>query len=203
MPNPPILVAGLVLMGGRATRMGGGDKALIEIAGRSTLSRLIERFRPQVGSLALSANGDPRRLSAFGLPVLADPDGAPEGPLAGVLAGLAWARTIGGATHLATVPGDAPAPPRDLVARLTAAADGGVAAAVGKDGIEPLHALWPLALATALESLVVDGVRSPRRAHERLGSSLEPFDGVADFFDIDTPEDLRRAERLLGEGRPS
>lgn len=198
MPNAPFLVAGLVLMGGRATRMGGGDKALVEIAGRPVLARLLERFRPQVGPLALSANGDPARLEAYGCPVLMDPSDAPEGPLAGVLAGLAWADGLPGVTHLATVPGDAPAPPPDLVERLLSANCGGVAAAHGPRGIEPLHALWPLSSKRLLDVLAAKGVRSPKLALERLEAAPARFNGPSDFLDIDAPEDVPVAERLLG-----
>ena len=192
------MIAGLVLMGGRASRMGGGDKALIEIAGRSILDHALDRFRPQVGALALSANGDAARLAGFGLPVLPDAPDGPEGPLGGVLAGLAWAAALPGVTHLATIPGDGPCPAENLVARLLeAAGDGEPAAATGPRGIEPLHALWPLALLPELERLVAEGARGPKRALEMLGARLVAFDGPADFLDVDEPADLARAEGLI------
>lgn len=200
-PPQPSAIAGLVVMGGRATRMGGGDKALIEIAGVTALDRLLARFRPQVGPLALSANGDPSRLARFGLDVVADRPGDPEGPLAGVLAGLAWAARLPGATHLATVPGDAPCPPDDLVARLAAAAGDGAAAAHGPHGVEPLDALWPVAALKDLEALAAEGVRSPKRALERLGAAAARFDGPLDFLDLDAPDDVLRADALLRAGR--
>lgn len=190
--------AGLVLMGGKASRMGGGDKALIAIAGRPILAHALERFRPQVGPLALSANGDPSRFSGFGLPVLPDPKGGPEGPLGGVVAGLEWARSLAGVTHLATIPGDAPLPSPELVARLAAASIGEApAAAAGARGIEPLHALWPLAARDALSALIAEGVRSPKRALERLGARLVVLDGPHDFLDLDEPADLAAVERAL------
>lgn len=183
-------------MGGRATRMGGGDKALLEIAGRSVLDRLLERFGPQVGALALSANGDPARFSKLGLPVLPD-DGAVAGPLAGILAGLAWAVGIEGVTHLATVPGDAPCPAENLVARLAAAAGRGAAAAHGPDGVEPLHALWPVSALENLRGLAAEGLGSPKRALERLEAAPVVFTERRAFLDLDEPADLARAERLL------
>lgn len=189
----PGSVAGLVLMGGRASRMGGGDKALIEIGGRPALSWLIERFGPQVGSLALSANGDPVRFSEYPLPVIADEPGD-EGPLAGVLAGLGWAAKRPGVTHLATVPGDAPLPPRDLVSRLMDAAVEGPAVAVGPSGVEPLHALWPLSLRDGLAGLARQGVSSPKRALDMLGAVTVRFIEEDAFFDLDTPADLERAK---------
>lgn len=191
------MIAGLVLMGGRASRLGGGDKALIEIAGKRVLDRLLERFSAQVGPLALSANGDVARFAAYGLPVLPDPEHAPEGPLGGLFAGLDWAATLPGVTHLATVPGDAPCPPKNLVARLAAAAGDGLAAAHGPNGVEPLHALWPLAALPRIRTLAAEGVRSPKRMLERLDAAAAAFDDPAAFLDLDTPEDVERAAALL------
>lgn len=182
------MIAGLVVMGGRATRMGGRDKALLPFGDGTILASAIARFRPQVGPLALSANGDPARLSTFGLTVLPDAIDGPEGPLAGVLAGLAWAATLPGVTHLATIPGDAPFPPDDLVARLAAAAGDGAACAEGPSGPEPLHALWPTAALPRLRRLA-----SPRRALQALGAVSVLFDAPDAFLDVDTPQDLDRA----------
>ena len=192
------MIAGLIVMGGRATRMGGGDKALTEIAGRPALAHLLKRFAPQVGPLALSANGDPARFSAYALPVLPDPEDAPEGPLGGVLAGLAWAATLPGVTHLATIPGDAPFPPADLVERLSTAAHGGAAAAHGPRGVEPLHALWPLAVRERMVELAAEGVRSPKRMLERIDAAAASFDDPRAFLDLDTPEDVARAQAVAG-----
>src|SRR5262245_1961092 len=88
-------ILGVILAGGRATRMGGGDKCLLELGGRPILAHVIERLAPQVAAMALNANGDPRRFAAFGLPVLADSVAGHAGPLAGVLAGLDWAAARG------------------------------------------------------------------------------------------------------------
>ena len=192
-------VAGLVLMGGLASRMGGGDKALLELAGRPILAHALDRFAPQVGLLALSANGDPERFASFGLPVLPDAASGPGGPLAGVLAGLAWAAALPGVSHLATIPGDGPFPPQDLVARLAAAAADGAAVAMGPNGVEPLHALWPLAARERLTLSLADGVRSPKRALEMLAAAPVDFTDPDAFLDVDTPDDLARAQaRALG-----
>lgn len=192
-------VAGLVLMGGLASRMGGGDKALLELAGRPILAHALDRFAPQVGPLALSANGDPERFASFGLPVLPDAANGPGGPLAGVLAGLAWAAALPGVSHLATIPGDGPFPPHDLVARLAAAAGDGAAVAMGPNGVEPLHALWPLAARQRLTLSLADGVRSPKRALEMLAAAPVDFTDPDAFLDVDTPDDLARAQaRALG-----
>ncbi|GLK55555.1 molybdopterin-guanine dinucleotide biosynthesis protein A [Methylopila capsulata] len=185
-------IAGVVLMGGEGRRMGGADKALIALHGRPILAHALDRFRPQVATLALSANGDPARFAAFALPVLADAADGPGGPLAGVRTALAWARSFEGVAHLATLPGDAPYPPVDLVARLAAAAGEGPAVAVSPSGLEPLHALWPLGCAEALDRLVRDGVSSPRRALAELGAVEVAFADGSGFRDVDTPDDLAR-----------
>jgi molybdopterin-guanine dinucleotide biosynthesis protein A len=191
-------IAGLILMGGRSSRMGGGDKALLPFGAATILDAAIGRFGPQVSTLAISANGDPGRLSRFRLPVLPDPENGPEGPLGGVRAGLAWAASLGRITHLATVPADAPSPPDNLVARLLEAAGDGAAVATGPDGIEPLHALWPVACIQALDALIAEGVGSPKRALGRLGAAPVAFDGQDAFLDVDTPADLAAAKKLFG-----
>src|SRR6202049_1323534 len=117
---PPTL--GLVLAGGLARRMGGGDKTLQEIGGGAILPRVLSRFRPQCSDVILNANGDPARFAGFDLPVVADEMADFAGPLAGVLAGLDWAAaSVPSPTHVASFAGDAPFLPRDLVARLAAA----------------------------------------------------------------------------------
>ena len=113
---------GVILAGGLASRMGGGDKALLDLAGRPLLAHVIDRLAPQVGAMALNANGDPSRFSDWGLPVIADSVEEYPGPLAGVLAGMDWAAGQG-ATHIVTAAADTPFFPRDLVTRLVAVAE--------------------------------------------------------------------------------
>ncbi|MBC7799638.1 MAG: NTP transferase domain-containing protein, partial [Gemmatimonadaceae bacterium] len=90
-PAAEFSTAGVILAGGLARRMGGGDKALRIVGGQTVLARTIARLSPQVAPLILNANGDPARFGEYGLPVVAD--GLPDhpGPLAGVLAGMEWA----------------------------------------------------------------------------------------------------------------
>src|SRR6187399_1776172 len=143
---PPVNILGLLLAGGLSRRMGGGDKALRPLGGRTLIDHVIDRIAPQVAGLVLNANGDPDRFAAFGLPVVGDsiPDFA--GPLAGILAGLDWA-----AKHkpemawLVSVPGDCPFLPRDLVrclhhARLEQAMP--LACAKSGNWRHPVAALW-------------------------------------------------------------
>jgi molybdenum cofactor guanylyltransferase len=141
---------GLILAGGLARRMGGGDKARIRIGGKTILERVLARMTPQCSALIINANGDPARFADTRLPVVADsvPDFA--GPLAGILAGLDWAAAHApGITDIASVPGDCPFLPADLVARLKAAraaAKTPLACARSGDWRHPVVGLWPVAL---------------------------------------------------------
>lgn len=117
--KPKIL--GVILAGGAARRMGGGDKGLTGLGGQPMLAHVIQRFKPQVASLILNANGDPARFAQFALPVVPDLDERALGPLAGILAAMSWAeRANTGLTHIASVTTDTPFLPLDLVARLAA-----------------------------------------------------------------------------------
>src|SRR6516162_7923889 len=116
-PHPPTL--GLVLAGGLARRMGGGDKALISIGGVAILDRVLALLRPACAGVILNANGDPARFARYGLAVV--PDSVPDfaGPLAGILAGLDWAAANRpDLAWVVSVPGDCPFLPPDLVMRL-------------------------------------------------------------------------------------
>jgi molybdopterin-guanine dinucleotide biosynthesis protein A len=183
--------------------MGGGDKPLREIGGRTILARVIERLKPQCESLILNANGDPLRFASFGLPVIADGVEHHPGPLAGILAGLDWAAANRPrAQWVLTAPGDCPFLPRDLLARLRQAlyaegAELAVAASGGRS--HPVIGLWSVALREALrEALVVEGLRkveawTARRQVARVEWPSEPFDP---FFNANTVSDLAEAERL-------
>lgn len=194
-------VAGLLLAGGQARRMGGGDKCLLELAGRPMLERAMARLAPQVDLLALNANGDPARFAASGLPVLADVVSGFAGPLAGVLTGMGWAREQG-AAWLVTAATDTPFFPLDLVARLRAAAqaDAAEVAFAASDGrTHPVFGLWAVGLEDDLRrALVVEGERKIDRFAGRYALvtadfSTRPFDP---FFNANRPEDLAEAERL-------
>jgi molybdopterin-guanine dinucleotide biosynthesis protein A len=196
-------VLGLVLAGGRATRMGGGDKCLLPLAGRPILGHILERLAPQVARIVLNANGDPARFAAFGLPVVPDAVAEHPGPLAGVLTGLEWARDQAPDLRwVVTVPGDGPFLPRDLVARFLAAAAGGaelVAASSGGNS-NPVIGLWPVALAGELRrALVEEGLRKVDRwtARHRLATVDWPAEPLDPFFNANTPDELAEAELLL------
>lgn len=191
----------VVLAGGLARRMGGGDKPLMDLAGRPLLSHILDRLGPQVSLLALNANDDPARYRPFGLPILPDSLAGRPGPLAGILAALDWAAGQG-AGHVLTVPGDTPFVPSDLVLRLSAAAGGGAPAAIAASGgrRHPTIGFWPVAAREALRVAIRDeGLRRVEHWAGRLGAvavdfGVEPFDP---FFNLNTPDDLAAAERLL------
>jgi molybdopterin-guanine dinucleotide biosynthesis protein A len=194
---------GLVLAGGLARRMGGGDKALIRIGNRTILEHTLARFAPQVTGVVLNANGDPARFASYGLPVVADsvPDFA--GPLAGILAGLDWmAANKPNIEWLVSVPGDCPFLPRDLVQRLRdARLEQGkpLACAQSGDWRHPVVGLWPVALREDLRRAIVDeGLRKIEVWTARHGVALAewPTDPVDPFFNVNTPEDVERATEL-------
>ena len=174
--------------------MGGLDKPLLRLDGITLLERIIARLRPQTGSLALSANGDPARFEAFGLPVLADTIPG-LGPLGGVLRGIEWAQAQG-ADALLTVPGDTPFIPLDLAQRLQPAP----AVAVSNGRVHHAVALWPLSCHAALEAyLASDGSRSVVGFARTLAMREVVFGMAAadPFFNINTPDELGLAEDLV------
>ena len=201
MPNEAG-ISGVVLAGGLSRRFGGDDKCLRELAGRSLLTRVVERARPQVEPMVLNANGDPARYAGFGLPVAADVVTGFVGPLAGVLTGLEWALdNAPGCRIIASFPCDAPFLPRDLVSRLSLAlgadgADIAYAASGGRD--HPVFGLWPVRLAGELRrALVEEGVRkvdawTARYAVARVEFGILPVDP---FFNLNRVEDFAVAER--------
>jgi len=194
---------GLVLAGGLARRMGGGDKALIRIGSETILGRTLARLAPQVSGIVLNANGDPARFAPFGLPVVADsvPDFA--GPLAGILAGLDWAAANRpGIEWVVSVPGDCPFLPRDLVARLheaRIAEDRPLACAHSGEWRHPVVGLWPIALRDDLRhAITVEDLRKIEVWTARHGVALAdwPVEPVDPFFNVNTPEDVEKATRL-------
>ncbi|WP_333848175.1 molybdenum cofactor guanylyltransferase MobA [Phaeobacter italicus] len=206
---------GVILAGGLATRMGGGDKGRLQVGGESLLARVVGRIAPQVAGLALNANGDPQRFDDLGLPVIADTIDGFAGPLAGVLAGLDWAAEQG-ASSIVTVAADTPFFPQDLAERLLAAAEGQryplVLATTPRTGEEalksgggrrvnrhPTFGLWPVELREDLRGALQNGLRKVVLWTDQHGGrealfEAEPFDP---FFNVNTPEDLARAEALL------
>jgi molybdenum cofactor guanylyltransferase len=198
---PPTL--GVLLAGGLARRMGGGDKPMRLIAGRTILERVIARLQPQCDGLVLNANGDPSRFAAFGLPVIADTVKDFPGPLAGILAALDWtAANRPGVEFILSAAADCPFLPRDLVARLhhaRLAQDAQLAVAASAGQSHPVIGLWNVALRDELRhALVVEDVRKIDRwtARYRLATVTWPTDRLDPFFNANTMDDIAEAERL-------
>jgi molybdenum cofactor guanylyltransferase len=194
---------GLVLAGGLARRMGGGDKALIRIGSETILDRALGRLAPQCAGIVINANGDPARFARFGRPVVADDVAGFAGPLAGILAGLDWlAANTPGINWLASVPGDCPFLPRELVRRLHAARIAArVPLACAKSGQwrHPVVGLWPVGLRDDLRrALVEEGLRKIEAWTARHGVGLAewPTEPVDPFFNVNTPEDVAQAQRF-------
>lgn len=200
-------IAGVLLAGGLSRRMGGGDKSLRTLGGRSILERIVATVRPQVGPLVLNANGDPARFAAFGLPVAADVVEGFAGPLAGVLTGMEWARANAPSCRwLASFATDAPFIPGDLVARLVAAVEreGADLACARSDGQEhPVFGLWRVDLADDLRrAMVEEDMRKVDAWTARYRLAVADFttDPVDPFFNTNRPDDLAEAERLMAAG---
>ncbi len=202
--HPPTL--GLILAGGLARRMGGGDKLRIRIGGVSILERVLERLSPQCRRIVINANGDPARFADTGLTLVADsvPDFA--GPLAGILAGLDWtAANAPDCEWLVSVPGDCPFLPRDLVARLheTRIAAGAPLACAGSgEWRHPVIGVWPIALRENLRRAVIgEGLRKIELWTGRHGCAVADWADppVDPFFNVNTPEDAALAEAIVSQ----
>ena len=196
-------IQGVLLAGGLARRMGGGDKPMRTIGGRTILDRVIARLQPQCDGLLLNANGDPARFAAFGLPVI--PDGVADfpGPLAGILAGLDWAAANRPEVKwILSAAADCPFLPRDLVARLVAALreDNAELAVATSDGqSHPVIGLWSVVLREQLRhALVVEDIRKIDRwtARYKLVTVTWPVQPLDPFFNANTMDDIAEAERL-------
>lgn len=197
-------ILGVILAGGQARRLGGGDKALQKVAGRPLLAHAIARLEPQVSRIALNANGDPARFEGFGLPVIPDTVEGFAGPLAGVLAGLDWAtENAPECTWVVTVATDAPFFPEDLVVRLMTAVelgDNDLACAESGGRAHPVFGLWPVRLRDDLRhALVEEDIRKVDlwTARHRLAVVPFPAPVVDPFFNINRPEDVIAAERYF------
>lgn len=190
---------GVILAGGQATRMGGGDKGLLPLGDGTILSHVIARLEPQVAALALNANGDASRFAALGLAVVSDSVSGFAGPLSGVLAGLDWAADKG-ASHIVTAAADTPFFPCDLVPHLMLAAETAgtdLALAGTADGRHPTFGLWPVAYRDDLRKALHDGLRKVVQWTDKHGAATALFPDDAAFFNVNTPDDLAKAQAML------
>ena len=197
-------VAGTVLAGGLARRMGGRDKGMLDLGGRSLLDHVIARLRPQVRMVALNVNGDVSRFDSPAFSLAPDMLPGHPGPLAGVLAGLDWTfANVPGLHWIVTVPTDTPFLPVDLVERLFSAvkasgADMACAASAGRR--HPVIGLWPVRLRNELrQALIREGVRKidAWTGRYRVAEASFSDDPVDPFFNVNRPDDLAEARSLL------
>lgn len=196
-------VLGVILAGGKSSRMGGGDKCLAMLQGQTLIARAIARARPQVEALILNANGDAARFAEYGLLVIPDGVAGFAGPLAGILSALEYARVHHPhSTHVASFASDTPFFPLDLVARLQsvcAEANAPLACAASGGRMQPVFGLWPVSLTDDLrQALTRENLRKVDAWTARHNAALadystDPFDP---FLNINTPEDLAMAELL-------
>jgi molybdopterin-guanine dinucleotide biosynthesis protein A len=202
-------VVGIVLAGGKSSRMGGGDKCLRPLGGRPILGHVVARLRPQVADMIINANEKAQRFAAFGLPVVADSIAGYAGPLAGIQAGLAWIKTNRPETQYGiTVAADTPFFPGDLVQRFLAKRRNSPALMVARSalGVHPVIGLWPVSLADELEDALAQGARKVgawTAHHKAIEVDFPPVEiggrKIDPFFNINRPEDLAEAEALLAE----
>jgi molybdopterin-guanine dinucleotide biosynthesis protein A len=202
-------VVGIVLAGGKSSRMGGGDKCLQPLGGRPILAHVVARLKPQVEDIIINANEEAARFADFGLPVVADSVGRYAGPLAGIQAGLAWIKTNRpGTKYGVTVAADTPLFPADLVQRFLAERRKELALLLARSalGVHPVIGLWPVNLAGALKDALEHGARKVgawTAQHEAVEVDFPPVEiggrKIDPFFNINRPEDLAEAEALLAE----
>ena len=192
---------GVVLAGGLSSRMGGGDKCLRPLGGKTLLGHVLQRLKPQVAAVVLNANGDLARFQGYGLAVVADSVPGFAGPLPGILAGMDWARARHmGTSWIVSTAADAPFLPRDLVQRLhRGRGRARIAVAASGGWRHPTTALWPVELAEELRQALAAGERKIDLFTARHSVATVEFatDPVDPFFNVNTPEELAEAERLL------
>jgi molybdopterin-guanine dinucleotide biosynthesis protein A len=197
-------VIGLILAGGQARRMGGADKAFLKLGGETLIARAIARARPQADELMINANGDLKRFDGLGYEVIADRIGGFLGPLAGILSGFEWMRANRpNARWLASFACDCPFFPADMVKRLVAEAqvrDVPIAIAASGERHHPVFAVWSASLPVTSESVLHgEGLRKMDDFVARFPNTRVVFPSapVDPFFNINAPDDLVRAEKIL------
>lgn len=188
---------GVILAGGLATRMGGGDKCLLPLGGTPILRRVVARLEPQVDGIILNANGEATRFADYDLKIVPDSIAGFAGPLSGVLAGLDYAANTGH-THIVTAAADTPFFPCDLVPNLLHAAErSGLALAASPSGRQPTFGLWPVSLRNDLRKALNEGLRKVVIWTQKHDAGTAEFQDDVAFFNVNTPQDLQTAEQML------
>ena len=203
-PLPSDTVA-VILAGGQARRMGGGDKTLIELGRKTILQHILDRLRPQCEHVIINANGDLDRFTSYGCPVVADQLDGFLGPLAGILAGMdAAAIQYPDKTHILSLAGDTPFIPLDLADRMWShASPDNIVCANSQGRTHPVFGLWPIAIRSELRDQLIN---HDMRKIDRFTADYDvrhcEFAGVPDpFFNINTVEDKEKANRILSRAQ--
>lgn len=194
-------VVGIILAGGLARRMGGGDKCLLPLAGKTLLQRTIDRASPQVHQLLLNANGNSLRFARTRLPVIPDVFPNNLGPLAGIHAGLNWIiNKAPNAEWLVSFASDTPFFPENLTeALLSTAGSAKLVVATSKQKLHPVFALWHVSLKEEIEAVLETGEAPRLLDWIKAQGALEvdfPAEAYDPFFNINTPQDLYAAEPI-------
>ena len=202
-------ILGVILAGGQSKRMGGGHKGLIELQKKPLCLHVIDRLRPQVGSVILNVNTHEEFFTKFGLPLVKDSLNNFVGPLGGVLAGMDWA-FHNGYEYIVTAAADTPFFPLNLVENLRQVMKKDnysivMASTIDcqkKQNIHPTFGLWKVNLREDLRKSLNEGVRKMVAWTDRHSFcySKFPSDNFDCFFNINNPEDLKKAKNIIDKG---
>lgn len=196
-------IGGIILAGGKSSRMGYKNKALIELGDRRVIEHVIAGAKPQVASLVINANRDLALFETLGLPVIADPYGMNAGPLAGILAGMQFSREqMSDIRAVACFPADVPWFPADIVQKMRHALNSErtqVAWLCTSGQWQPLFSVWSIDLKETLAAALERGIYSPMALIRSLGNSVVTLecDAPGDFNNLNTPEDFVAAQEQL------
>jgi len=198
---------GVVLAGGLSRRMEGAEKSLMMLSGKTLISRVCSRLAEQVPSLIINANGDPKRFSALKLQIVPDTVDGFAGPLAGVLAGMRWAKDNGVYSHILTAAADTPFFPLGYTEKMTHQLrkdNSKIALAMSNDRRHPVFGLWDTSLADELEAfLIEEEERKVMLFVRRYANTTVAFEAgqIDPFFNVNTPADMKMAEHIVSEIR--
>ena len=178
----------MILAGGQATRMGGGDKPLMRWRERPLIEWLLDDLRTLSPKIAINANGEPQRFAKYWLPVV--PDEVPDcGPLSGILTAMDWA-AASGFSHVGVIAGDTVGLPADLFSRLGKGPSHAASLVNGEWRAHPTVGVWPIGLAAGLRDYLMAGERRVMGWAKSVGATEVRFDGEV-FRNFNTPEDLQ------------
>lgn len=195
-------ITGVILAGGEARRMGGGDKGLVELRGKPLVEHALAALSPQVNTVIINANRNRERYAAYGHPVIADSRQGFQGPLAGMLSCIEAA----GTEFIVSVPCDSPLLPDDLVARLfrqLSEEEADISVAHNGDRMQPVFTLMPTSLASSMQAFLDGGGRKIDRWFEQHKLAVTDFSDKPECFrNINNPAELAQMEAQLNGPTP-